>query len=164
MFSKLYYAEELYNNWKTFVNLEHWTIILNQYFVPRLSYAFKITNTYKNLPKEILNYIVKSIDLSNIIFKAITEYYKQEHQETVENIRKELAIIDQKYTNTKSLSQMALRILLTTPGITSVLVGMRQEKYVDEVIKELKMNITVENPKNNWNKIYNTINKKFKNL
>ncbi|MCA9628327.1 MAG: DUF255 domain-containing protein [Myxococcales bacterium] len=42
------------------------------------------------------------------------------------------------------LSQLALACLLATPGVSSVLVGMRQEEYVDDALESLKLKLQLD--------------------
>lgn len=54
-----------------------------------------------------------------------------------------------------SLSRLALRALRSTTGISSVLVGMRQEEYVDEVLSELVISCAKKDRQDPWQKIAN---------
>jgi aryl-alcohol dehydrogenase-like predicted oxidoreductase len=51
------------------------------------------------------------------------------------------------------LSQMALRALRSTSGITNVLVGMRQESYVNDVLEELGRSVSKKERTESWHKL-----------
>ena len=57
--------------------------------------------------------------------------------ENVTRTKARVSSADADWAEAATLSQMALRALRSTLGITTVLVGMRQESYVDDVIEEL---------------------------
>jgi maleate cis-trans isomerase len=48
---------------------------------------------------------------------------------------------------------MALRALRSTLGITTVLVGMRQESYVDDVMEELGRPVSTKDRAEFWRKL-----------
>jgi hypothetical protein len=51
---------------------------------------------------------------------------------------------------TGSLNQTAVRALRSTTGIHTVLVGMRQKKYVEDVGAELKRPVDVQKRTESW--------------
>ncbi len=70
-------------------------------------------------------------------FQAVTSAYQGETARQSALIKSWIASVDPLWGGAKSLSQMAVRALRSTAGVTCVLVGMRQEKYVDDVLREL---------------------------
>jgi aryl-alcohol dehydrogenase-like predicted oxidoreductase len=52
-----------------------------------------------------------------------------------------------------TLSQLAIRALRTTSGISAVLVGMRRPAYVRDVLQELRRNQTAQPHDQGWAKI-----------
>jgi len=69
-----------------------------------------------------------------------------------EAFRRRIADLDPDW-KVASLSQLALRSLRSTGGITSVLVGMRQTTYVDDVLRELRQTCPVEDRRLSWSKV-----------
>ena len=57
---------------------------------------------------------------------------------------------DNDWRGCKTLSQVAIRALTSTQGITSVLVGMRQDKYVDDVLGSFSQQIKQKDRRKSW--------------
>ena len=49
-----------------------------------------------------------------------------------------------------TLSQKAIRALRSTAGVTSVLVGMRRDTYVADVLEELKRPVVQKDRRDSW--------------
>lgn len=147
------FSEELLNSWKTFNTLDYWKNVMMQYFLPRLLFCKQAITEYKQLSKELWEYIDEGIQLGNNILIAITDYYKAQHSEVVDIIKQKLEKNNSLYSKNRPLSQNALRLLRCTKGVSSVLVGMRQEAYVDDVLNELQTTIQLENDLSSWEKL-----------
>lgn len=63
--------------------------------------------------------------------------------------RERIAKLDPAW-DVKKLSQLAVRSLRSTAGITSVLVGMRKKEYVDDVLQELRQPCPVGDRSRSW--------------
>ncbi len=61
--------------------------------------------------------------------------------------------MDEDWSQAATLSQMAVRALRSTLGITTVLVGMRRESYVDDMLEELGRPVTREDRTESWRKL-----------
>jgi aryl-alcohol dehydrogenase-like predicted oxidoreductase len=76
--------------------------------------------------------------------------YNTQMQALLQHIKTQAAESDLDWSAAPSLSQMALRALRSTSGIGSVLVGMRQKKYVQDVLKELQRPVPVLKRNASW--------------
>ena len=66
------------------------------------------------------------------------------------DIKKAAALADPDWAGEGSLSQVAVRAVRSTAGVTSVLVGMRRTAYVDDVLEELQRTVLVKERTNSW--------------
>jgi aryl-alcohol dehydrogenase-like predicted oxidoreductase len=64
-----------------------------------------------------------------------------------------VAAVDEEWASAETLSQIALRAIRSTAGITAVLVGMRTEAYVEDVLTELRRPCTVAPRVGSWRKV-----------
>jgi len=64
-----------------------------------------------------------------------------------------VASIDENWAEAACLSQVALRALRSTMGITAVLVGMRQEAYVTDVLEELGRPVKLTESTESWHRL-----------
>lgn len=84
---------------------------------------------------------------------AIASRYLQEAAKKSEQIKALVSSVDEDWSQAASLSQMAVRALRSTLGITTVLVGMRRESYVDDMLEELGRPVTREHRTQSWPKL-----------
>lgn len=64
---------------------------------------------------------------------------------------------DLDWGGTNTLSQLAVRCLRSTSGITCTLVGMRRRSYVEDITLELKVPVPVKNRFHSWMRLRNII-------
>jgi aryl-alcohol dehydrogenase-like predicted oxidoreductase len=67
--------------------------------------------------------------------------------------KNKVASLDATWSNIPTLSQLALRVLRSTTGISSVLIGMRRSVYVEDVLHELKEPSKSEDRRSTWEQI-----------
>ncbi|MBK7092591.1 MAG: aldo/keto reductase [bacterium] len=61
--------------------------------------------------------------------------------------------VDAEWGIADTLSQMAVRCLRSSQGVTSVLVGMRQKSYVEDMLAELRRSCKVDERSRSWKKL-----------
>jgi len=146
--------------WASFQGIEHWKEALQFFIIPRIEKAIEILSTKCVLTKFQEDWLRNYIEYVNLITKQITAYYKSYAASRAEELKYRLKNVVPKWSEPLRLSQMALRALRTTPGVSSVLVGMRQEDYVDDVVKELQNPVEKTATPEDWEKassIFNTV-------
>ena len=67
--------------------------------------------------------------------------------------RDKTAALDEDWSVAENLSQIALRVLRSTAGISSVLMGMRSKQYVEDVLAELRRPCRVASRTDSWRKV-----------
>ncbi|OGI02060.1 MAG: hypothetical protein A2104_02600 [Candidatus Melainabacteria bacterium GWF2_32_7] len=149
--NNLFIFEELNNNWQDFEDTFDWKNKLNNYFLPKFHY-------YKNYIK---NNSLKNEDLEmdlysctfkvGKLFSLVSAYWENEYSKFTDKIHAELADSVPEFDKTTKLSNMAIRALRSTKGVTSVLVGMTKVPYVYDAINELKHPV---NKDFDWSKIF----------
>jgi aryl-alcohol dehydrogenase-like predicted oxidoreductase len=68
-------------------------------------------------------------------------------------LRHRIAQCDSEWGEAITLSQMAVRALRSTTGVTSVLVGMRNSLYVDDMLEELKRPCNLSYRHESWQRV-----------
>ena len=86
---------------------------------------------------ELLNYSFRVYEL----FEGVTKYFNNEHLRLTHKIKRNLVNVVPDLSSAKNLSNMAIRALRSTDGITTVLVGMVKVDYVIDVLEELKNSV-----------------------
>jgi len=142
----------LKSNYSKFESPDHFQEIKTNYLVPRANFAInEIGKNYQgdeNLTRSLRNYAVTTnILLSSILSEfagkknSENELFHQEIEKYIGNGQKKL-----------SLSQKAILLINSIPEVSSTLVGMRNEEYVDDVINSIN-NEYSDNYKEIWHNI-----------
>ena len=76
--------------------------------------------------------------------------YKGDVAERAAAFRERIASMDPAWHGVSSLSHLALRALRSTSGVGSVLVGMRRQSYVEDVLAELRQQCPVGERREAW--------------
>ena len=71
------------------------------------------------------------------LVRLAENHYSGDGVAQARQFRDKVAAMDPDWAAAETLSQLAFRALRSTDGISSVLIGMRQEKYVADVMAEL---------------------------
>ncbi len=129
-------------NWKNFGSIESFNDVKKQFLIPRVNYAFtviirspNITNEMRNRLDAIAKQINKLMEIMETIYGLAANTRSKELHEKLNSLagKKEAS-----WFKKLTLSQKAIHILNSIDGISCTLVGMRQKKYIDDVIESLK--------------------------
>ena len=131
-------GEWLDGKWQHLPSFEEWRDLLYTVIKPRIQYAFDLLqNTAKTDPEvfQSLQDYAESIDIS---MEHITNFYLTKANDRSLGIHKALDdILPDEYSDL-SLSQKSILMLRSIEGVLSVLVGMRSDEYVDDIIYGLQ--------------------------
>lgn len=135
---QLDFSDVLTGQWKSFSGIEHWNMVRYNYLTPEFSQIINFIRHSTDLEDEELNKYIKAL---NNIMERISDYYITKAQEKSDEIHKKLNNFMPDNVKKSSLSQKAIWMLRSMPNISNVLVGMRKESYVDDVLESLKIPI-----------------------
>ncbi|MBL0388816.1 aldo/keto reductase [Tumebacillus sp. ITR2] len=135
---------------RKFASLDHWQEVVQQFFVPTVQSGVQKLLETPNLPPEVGAWLEGYVNAVNETFLAVTEMYKQRAAEVSQELKRRVAQADAQWGEAGTLSGMALRALRSTDGVSSVLVGMRREAYVEDVLAELQVQIDVKDRFASW--------------
>ena len=82
--------------------------------------------------------------------EAITAFYAPSAIERAQKLKDVVRGADEDWAENGRLSQLAIRALRTTDGISCVLVGMRRPGYVQDVLEELQRSRTTRSRGREW--------------
>lgn len=143
----------LKENWKLFGSIESFNDVKKQYLIPRVNYAFstmltsgKITEEMKDRLDKIARQVNKLMGIVETIYGAKGNLRSKEIHEKLNEL-----VIDKNFKKL-SLSQKSLLMINSIDEISCILVGMRQEKYVNDVVGCLKTK-EIKDVKNIWEKL-----------
>lgn len=132
----------LRENWKNFGSIESFNDVKKQFLIPRVNFAFSVMVSSPEINDEIktkLDRIAKQVNKLIGIIETI--YGVQANMRSKDMHLKLDMMLDQNGAdgfNDMTLSQKAILMINSIPEVSSTLVGMRQKKYVDDVVGCLK--------------------------
>jgi hypothetical protein len=139
----------LKQQWSNFGSFERWQELRSYYFAPRIRGVVQFLEQQASLTPWIRSHQ----EILEAAFQAISSVYQEQAAEHAAQIKARVSSAEADWAEAMTLSQMALRALRSTQGITTVLVGMRQESYVDDVLEELGRPVSTEDRTESWRKL-----------
>jgi aryl-alcohol dehydrogenase-like predicted oxidoreductase len=101
------------------------------------------------LPAETALWLDAYVEAANILLAALSAFYQEQAAKRTARIQATAVAADPEW-QAKTLSQTAVRALRSSAGVSSVLVGMRQQRYVLDVLAELERPVTVRERRDAW--------------
>lgn len=135
---------------------QRWLETRSGYLIPRINSALRFLEMLKKQPAELDEWIEGYIAAANTTFEAITAYYQEQALDEAEQLKSKIREIAPDWGKADSLSQLAIRALRSTSGISSVLVGMRRPAYVNDVLTELQRPVIPSERTEEWLQISQT--------
>ena len=143
----------LKQQWTNFGTYERWQELQSYYFTPRIRGVIQFLEQRQALAEPVSSWIQSHQEILESVFRAVTSVYQQQAAEKSAQIKDQVSSLDTDWTEASTLSQMAVRALRSTSGITNVLVGMRQESYVDDVVEDLGRPVSKKERTESWRKL-----------
>lgn len=129
---------------------QRWLETRSGYLIPRINSALRFLEMLKKQPEELDQWIEKYIAAANATFEAITAYYQEQALDEAEQLQSKVREITPEWSKADSLSQLAIRALRSTSGVSSILVGMRRPAYVADILTELQRPVTSGERTEDW--------------
>ena len=146
-------GEVLKQHWHNFGTYERWQELQEYYFLPRVKGVFQFLRQQGSLGADISSWLNLHQEKLEVLLEAVSSSYRQEAAKRCGQIKRGLSSVDREWSESGTLSQMAIRALRTTTGIATVLVGMRREAYVDDVLEELSRPMSTKDKTESWYKL-----------
>ena len=147
----------LKEHWQSFGTYERWQELQEYYFIPRIKGVFDFLEKQGVLAEEISSWANSHQEKVEALLEAVGSSYRVEAAKRCAHLKNRLSLVDMDWAQAATLSQMAIRALRSTAGITTVLVGMRRESYVEDVLEELARPVEKKERTGSWNELENMI-------
>lgn len=138
--------------WASFSGLEHWKDVMTTFIIPRVEKAIEILSNDCVLTQYQDEWLRNYVEYLNLITKNISLYYKAYASARSESIKYQISQAIPNWAQNHKLSHIAIQALRQTPGVTSILVGMRQEQYVEDIVSIAKQKATKSATVEDWKK------------
>ncbi len=143
----------LKHHWLNFGSYENWRQVESGNLRPRIQGVMEFLEPYGSQNEDISNWMTSHRTRIEEAFEAVASIYAEKATRRIDRIRRVLAAADPDWAVDGTLSQKAVRAVRSTPGVSCVLVGMRREEYVSDVLAELKRPIKQDGNLESWRKL-----------
>ena len=146
-------GETLWHHWRNFGTYDRCQELKSGYFLPRVLGVIQFLSQEMDLTEEVSTWIESHQERLEEAFRTVASTYQHAAAEKSAQIRALVSSVDEDWAEARCLSQIALRALRSTWGITGVLVGMRREAYVTDVLEELGRPVEQKKRTESWNRL-----------
>ena len=136
-------------HWGGFGTYQNWQEVKTQFILPRSQTAVEFLSNRPDLPAETALWLDGYVEAANILLAALSAFYQEQAAKRTMRI-KETAVAADPEWQARTLSQTAVRALRSSAGVSSVLVGMRQQRYVLDILAELERPVVVRDRNGSW--------------
>jgi aryl-alcohol dehydrogenase-like predicted oxidoreductase len=143
----------LQTQWQGFGTYQNWIDIRARHIVPQVQSAVQYLTNQPQLPAQVDEWLESYISTLNETLLLISAAYAVGAREQLAQIRKRATAAEAAWAEAPTMSQLAIRALRSTAGVSSVLVGMRRKGYVDDVLAELRREVSVEPRPADWEQL-----------
>lgn len=117
----------------------YWQWIENQarYITDQVSYAVQLINEIQDKEQNVIKWLNDYVEIFNELLGYLTLFYGHISNQTNKKIVSSINSHSH-FEKSMSLQNIAIEALCRTIGVSSVLIGMRQKSYVEDVFNFLK--------------------------
>ncbi|MBW2429114.1 MAG: aldo/keto reductase, partial [Deltaproteobacteria bacterium] len=131
-------GDTLKHHWLNLGTYERWRQVKTGNLQPRIQGVMDFLAPYESRNEDISNWTTSHREKIEEAFEAVASIYAEEAAHQVDRIRRMVAGADREWASEGTLSQKALRAVRSTATVSCVLVGMRRQAYVSDVLAELR--------------------------
>jgi aryl-alcohol dehydrogenase-like predicted oxidoreductase len=155
--AQLRVADALEGSWQSLQGYDHWRQIRDDILLPRIRGVWAHLEANPAAGRPAAAWQKSSREKLEAVVQAIGGIYAEEARQKVGRIKTLLAQADPDWAAESSLSRLVLRALRSTAEISCVLMGMRREKYVEDVVGELQTPVPIVDRKHAWRRLATSI-------
>ena len=137
---------------RAFPSYDYWHQVMTSHLLPRVEGVLAFLDQ-KTSDRQIKQWIAMHRSSLQNVLEAITSLYSPAAIERAEAIKRTVRDGHPDWDAKGTLSQLAIRALHTTAGISAVLVGMREPKYVADILEELGRVRKLQTHETGWTSI-----------
>ena len=152
-------AEALKHHWRSFGSLERWVQTRDGVFMPRIQGVVNYLAAHAKDAPELAEWLVDHRKILDRAFRAVASNYADAAIAREQAINRALAHADTTWAAPDTLSQRAIGALMSTAGVSSVLVGMRRKKYVRDVLGAMAGDPVVAEREDAWARLNHALDR-----
>ena len=140
-----------------FGSYEKWRQARDNFYLPRVQGVMDFLKDNTPHMEEITNWMADYQQVMENAFRAVASFYTEAAQKKANRMKESVNNADADWSSADTLSQKAFRCVRSTKGVSSVLVGMRKNFYVDDILKELHIPVPQKSRVPSWKKVSSDI-------
>jgi aryl-alcohol dehydrogenase-like predicted oxidoreductase len=152
-------SDMLKHYWRNFGSYERWRQLRDNNFQPRNQGVIDYLGQIDNGNETLQTWMADHATCLKRAFQAVGSIYAESAARTVEKIRQAVTLADTDWAGDGTLSQKALRVVGSSSGVSTVLVGMRRERYVEDVLGELQRPVDQRERRQSWQALQEILQK-----
>ena len=121
--------------------------------MPRVQGVLDFLKQHTQEDSELAQWLIDHASNLAQAFDAVGSVYVEEAARILGRIRSAVDRADPDWAGKGTLSQKAIRAVRSTAGVSSVLVGMRRESYVEDVLQELRRPVIQSDRIESWKRL-----------
>ena len=146
-------GDNLKHYWKNFGSYENFRQAQKGMFWPRVQGVLDFLVPHAQAHEELASWLASHPVCLEEACDAVGSIYVEEAARILNRIRYAVNDADPEWEKTGALSQKAIRALRSTTGVSVVLVGMRRDGYVEDVLTELERPLAQKERQAGWARI-----------
>ncbi|MBR9984307.1 MAG: aldo/keto reductase [Desulfosarcina sp.] len=147
------FADTLKHHWRTFGSYERWREARDGIFLPRIQGVMDFLLPHADNNPDLADWIRSHEKTLDRAFRAVASVYADDAVALEKKILNMIGQADPAWAEPGTLSQKAIRAIASTEGVSTVLVGMRKEAYVSDVLAELHRSTDKTDRTDSWNRL-----------
>jgi aryl-alcohol dehydrogenase-like predicted oxidoreductase len=147
-------SDTLKHYWRNFGSYERWRQAKNEMMLPRVRGVMDFLQNHRDGTPDLATWMTAHTDTLDTAFKAVGSIYAEKAARQSQTVHQMVSAADPEWSAEGTLSQKAIRALRSTTGVSTVLVGMRRESYVDDVLVELRRPLEAQKRVASWSKLH----------
>ncbi len=150
-------GENLKHYWKNFGSYENFRQAQKGVFWPRVQGVLDFLAPHGEENADLARWLADHPLRLKEALDAVATIYVEDAVRRLNRIRYAVNDADPDWEKPGTLSQKAIRALRSTAGVATVLVGMRRDAYVEDVLTELKRPLAPCDRRNSWAQLDETL-------
>ena len=146
-------GDQLKHHWRNFGHYERWRQFKDGLLWPHMRGVFDFLEPYAGQVDGMDQWLDTHKKKLDRAVRAVGSLYVGAAYRQIDAMKQCVRSADDSWSIDASLSQLALRALRSTVGVHTVLVGMRQARYVDDVLEELKRPVELDERVDAWKRL-----------
>jgi aryl-alcohol dehydrogenase-like predicted oxidoreductase len=155
-------GDHLKHYWKNFGSYENFRQARKGTFWPRVQGVLDFLAPHAKDNEDLAQWLDSHPVCLEEALEAVGSIYVEEAARDLSHIRYALNDADPQWAQPGTLSQKAIRALRSTAGVSVILVGMRRDAYVEDVLSELKRPIELKARQDSWDELSHGIKELFR--